>query len=163
MVIAGRGRPALRSIGVLKLALDQAAPDFIRLPDGMEVSLGVGAGGVLAQDTVKKHESGDALVGGAMNEDPAVGERVHDAAKGAEILGSGRLEIHGDMDVSHAEAGNDTSLVGESVVRGWEGEIDDRFKAGFADDAKLVLGGLAGGAQSVTKGVETINFGQHGR
>ncbi len=89
-------------------------------------------------------------------------ERLHHSAKGTEILWSGSFEIHWNMDVRHAEASNDTPLMGKSVIRRWECEVDDRLKAGLANGPKLTLGGLASRAKVVSDGTETINLRQHG-
>jgi len=87
-------------------------------------------------------------------------ECLHDSTESSEILGCGSLEIDRNMDIRHTEAGNDTPLVCDGVVRCWERKIDDCLEATLPNRLKLCLCGLTGSAQSVTDGSETINLGQ---
>ena len=80
---------------ILKLVLDKLTPDLIWLPDGAEVQFGFGWRDALPQYPVEKDESGNALVGGAMDEDGPVAENFEHTTKGPEILGSGALKSTG--------------------------------------------------------------------
>src|ERR1051326_4993643 len=75
-----------RSSPLLKLFPDKPAPDFVGLPDRVQVALGLGDGSALMEDSVKENKHRDALVGRAMNEHAPVLESLHHTAKGAEIL-----------------------------------------------------------------------------
>src|SRR5262249_7646787 len=69
-----------------QLLLDKAAPDFIGLPNRMQISFGFRMGSALMQDAVKKHERRNAFVRGTMNKYMTVVERVHHSTKSAKIL-----------------------------------------------------------------------------
>ena len=144
----------------LELFLNEATPYLIGLPDCVEVVFRLGEGDAPAQYSIKKHKCRDALVGGAMNKHRPLIECLHHSTERSEILCSRSFEIHRDVDIRHAKASNDTPLVRKGVVRGWEGEIDDGSKPGLANDPKLFLCGLAGSAEFVTNGAETVNLRQ---
>ena len=113
---------------------------------GVKVAFGIRDGDVLMENAVEKEEGGDAHVGGAVDKDGAILEGVHHAAEGLEIPRGGGLEVHRDVNVGHAEAGDEAAFVGERVVGCGQGEVDDGLEAGVADGLELLGGGLAGGA-----------------
>src|SRR5882724_1877352 len=125
----------------LELLLNEATPHLVGLPNFVKVLFRLGDGDALAQYSIKKHECRDAHVGSAMNKHRPRIECLHHSTERSEILGGGSFEIHRDMDIRHPKAGDDTSLVRQSVVRCWEGEIDDRYKPGLANHPKLLLCG----------------------
>ena len=102
---------------------------------------------MLMQHPVKEHERRNALIGSAMDKHAPTVESIHDSAKRAEILGSRSFEIHRNMQVRHAEAGDDTPLVSKSVIGCREREVDDRLKTRLANRPKLMLVRLANGSQ----------------
>ena len=70
------------------------------------------------------------------------------------------MKINRDVNVRHAEAGHETAFVREGIVGGREREIDNGFKAGCADAAKLFLCRLAGSGESRAKGTEVVDIGE---
>jgi len=109
------------------------------------------------QYTVKKQKSRNPHVGGAMDEDTSATEGVHDSTEGLEILRGGSVEIHWDMDIRHAEASNNASLIRKRVRRGGKREIDDRIKTSLANRSKLTVSGLASSAKLVAYGTKAVN------
>ena len=146
-----------------KLILDKVTPHLIWLPNRSQISLCLNTRNVLMQDSVKKHECRNTLVGGTMNQHSPAFESVHHPAKRLEILCGGRFEIHRDMNIRHAKAGNNAPLMRKRVVRCRKREIDDRLKTGLADQPKLTFGRLTSGAESLTDRAEAINLGERCR
>ncbi len=147
---------------ILQLVANEAAPNFIGLPDSMEVMLSFGGREIFEEDAVKEQEGGDAHIGGAMNEDRAVIKSRHNAAEGAEVLRGRRLEIDGDMDVGHSETGDEAAFVRERIIGSREAEIDNGLKTSFADLAKLFLSGLPSGGEFRTERTEVVDVGKRG-
>jgi hypothetical protein len=79
--------------------------------------------------------------------------------KAPKVLRGRRLKVHRDVDVSHAKASDDAAFVWECIVGGGEGEVDNGFKTGLTNLAKLSLGRLAGSSQFGTQGTEVVNVG----
>lgn len=159
-----RNHPKRPGLGLFaasgQLVLDELGPDFVGLPDGVEVALGFGGRNAFEEHTVKEHKCGDAHVGGAVNEDGAVIECLNDSIESAKVLRCWRLEIHGNVNVRHAETGNEAAFVRECVIRGWEGEIDDGFEARFPNLAKLFFCRLAGSGEFVSQRPEVVDVGE---
>src|SRR6266404_1541948 len=109
----------------LKMILDKLTPHLVRLPNRVQISLRLKTRNVLMQDPVKKDECRNTLVGGTMNKHPPAFESVHHPAKRPEISCGGRFEVHRDMDIRHAKAGNNTPLMRKRVVRRRKREIND--------------------------------------
>jgi len=94
-----------------------------------------------------------------VDEDGAVVESVQDLAEGVKVLRGRRLKVYRDVNVSHAEGSDDAAFVWECVVGGRQSEVDNGFKTGFTDLAKLLLGRLAGGGQFGAEGTEIVDVG----
>ena len=146
-----------------QVILDELGPDFVGLPNGVEVALSFRGGNIFEEDAIKKNKGGHAFVCGAVNEDAAVIEGIHNAAEGPEVLRGGRLEINRDVNVRHAEAGYKTAFVWECVVGSWQCEIDYGFKSSLADLSKLLLGRLASGREFGAKRPEVVDVRERRR
>lgn len=94
-----------------------------------------------------------------MDEDRALIKSVHHATEGPKILRGRRLEIYRDVNVRHAKAGDDAAFVREGIVGGGERKVDNGFKTGYANLAKLFLCRLAGSGQFRAEGTEVVNVG----
>jgi len=149
-----------RGLRCLKFVPDKTTPDLIRLPDRMQIALGFCRGDMLMQDAMKIGKGRDAHVGCAMDKYAASSESFHHSTERVEIPGRGRFEIHGDMDIRHAETSNDAALIGKSIVGSGKSQIDDGLEPGLANQGKLVLGRLPRGAEFFADGPEIVNPGQ---
>jgi len=81
----------------------------------MQIPGGFCRGDMLMQDAMKIGKGRDAHVGRAMNKYAASSESFHHSAERVEISGRGRFEIHGDMDIRHAEASNDVPSLARAL------------------------------------------------
>jgi hypothetical protein len=152
------GERTLRAIS-LELLLDELAPNVVGLPNRVQILACFRCGNVLEHDPIKVHERRHAHVGGAMNKNAVAVQSLHHSRKGPEILGRRRLKVHRDMNVSHAQGGNDAAFVWQRIVGGGKREIDDCVEARFMNLPKLRFCRLACGAKFVTEGTEFVDFG----
>lgn len=126
----------------------------------MQIALGFRWGKLLMQDAIKINKGRNPHVGSTMNKNAPPFERLYRPAKRTKILSGGRLEIHRDMNVRHAETGYNAALMRKGIIGGRKRQIDDRLKTSGTDCLKLFFGGLASGAEPVTNGTEVIYFGK---
>ena len=143
-----------------KLLSNEFVPYVIRLPNRVQVALSFRGRDVFEQHAIQKDKSRDAHVGGAMYEDGAVIEGIHDSTESAEILRGRCLEIYRDVNVRHPEVSNNAAFVCEGIVGSREGEVNDGFETSFTELTKLFLAGLAGSGEFVAKRAEVVDVGE---
>ena len=145
---------------LFELALDELFPDLIGLPNSIKITFCVSLFQILAKDTIEKNKGRNALVGGAVNQDPLAFQSVHGATKQVEIMSLRRLEIHGEMQVGHAQSSDEGAFIGQCIVRGRKRQIDYGLITGCPNRCKLGGRWLARRANLVIDAAELIYFYQ---
>ena len=120
-----------------ELGVHKLPPYAVRLPDLRELVFSrVPIRAVT--EAMQKDERRDAFVRGAMHEYALARARIHHAREPLEILRLRRVELHRDVDVSHALRGDQFAFVRESVVGRGQREVDDDVEARLAQRGEIV-------------------------
>ena len=136
--------------------VQELTPYTIRVPDLFEITFGRGAICTVAQ-AMQKHERRDAFVRRAMYEHALVCARVEHAREPVKVRRLRRVELHRDVDISHALRGDQFAFVGEGVVRRGQREVNDNVEARLPQRGKIACLRHAARGQAIINAQEVAD------
>ena len=142
-----------------KLFLNKSAPDFIRLPDGVQIFFRLDCRNSFFQNSIKKHESGHSHVHRAMHEDRSLLERLHYACKCLKIATAWRLKIHRYVHVCHTQGSHEAAFIRDGIGRCRKRQIDYGLEPCVAYRSELLSGWLPARPYPLSKSAESRNTG----